>query len=62
MDQQEQIARINHLLATTSQALMDIDKTKQEMQLAPIQLIVATVAATTAIIGAGAALAKLFGA
>jgi hypothetical protein len=67
LDIREQIARIDQMRASTEKALIEIqktrvdaDKARAELQFMPRSMIFQAMLATAALLGAGAAIAKLF--
>ena len=68
LDLQEQITRIDHLIAQTQKAQFDLDKGRIEitklqfdMRLAPWQIVASSAGAGAALFAAGAAFVKLLG-
>ena len=68
LDLQEQITRIDHLIAQTQKAQFDLDKGRVEItktqfatRLAPWQIVASTASAGAALFAAGAAFVKLLG-
>ena len=60
LDMQEQIARISKLVEDVVKAQAETQKIKAEIEFMPRSLIFQAMLATAALLGAGAAIAKLF--
>ncbi len=60
LDLREQLLRIDHMRANTEKALADIQKTRTETEFLPRTVTFQAMLATAALLGAGAAIAKLF--
>jgi hypothetical protein len=60
LDLQEQLARIRQMGVNTDKAIAEMQKTRAEVDVMPRALGFQAMLATAALLGAGAAIAKLF--
>ena len=59
-DMREQLARIDQMRASTEKALADIQKTRADTKVVTLATVFQGLIAIAALLGAGAAIAKLF--